>query len=57
MKEKKKIVYTIEAKLEFDAEDAIDINEILDTLRGIGSAEVVDVVVEPAVDSDDDPNY
>ncbi len=45
MKLKKKIVYTIEAKLEFDPEDNIDINEILDTLSGVGSAKIVDVEV------------
>ena len=40
---KKKIVYTIQAKLIFDPEENIDISEYLDNLRGIGIAEVTDV--------------
>lgn len=51
MKLNKKIVYTIEAELEFDVEDTIDINEILDTLRGVGSAKIVDVKI---IDGDND---
>lgn len=49
----KKLVYTIEAELEFDVEDTIDINEILDTLRGVGSAKIIDVKIIES--SDDEP--
>jgi len=41
----KEIVYTISAKLRFDPEEPINIEEVLDTLRGIGEAEIIDVEV------------
>ena len=42
-KTKKKIEYTIEAKLVYEPDECIDIDSILDSLRGTGSAEVTDV--------------
>ncbi len=46
----KKLIYTIEAKLVFGMDEDIEINDILETMRGIGSANVTDVKI---VDSDD----
>lgn len=45
-KKKKFIVYKIEAKLYFELEDDIIINEYLDKLREVGEAKVVDVFLE-----------
>lgn len=41
----KEIVYLIEARLAFDIEDNIDVQEYLDKLREIGEAEIVDVEI------------
>lgn len=46
----KQIVYTIQAELFFDVEDDIEINDILDNLRGVGDAEIMDVKI---VDKDE----
>jgi hypothetical protein len=51
---RKKIVYTIEAKLIFDPEEPIDISEYLDNLRGIGVAEVVNVELMDQDDLEED---
>ena len=42
---RKKIIYTIEAKLVFDMDQDIEINNILETMRGIGAANVTNVKV------------
>jgi hypothetical protein len=45
MAKKKQIEYTIEAKLYFDFDENIEIESRLDDLRGIGTAEVIDVKI------------
>lgn len=50
----KTIVYTIEAKLMFKAEDDININEILDVIRGVGSANITNVEVVDSEDAEED---
>jgi len=46
----KQIVYTIQAELFFNIEEDIEIVDILDSLRGVGTAEITDVKV---VDKDE----
>jgi hypothetical protein len=41
----KQIVYTIKAQLFFDIEEDTEIVDILDSLRGMGTAEITDVKI------------
>lgn len=51
----KKIVYTIETKVSFGAEDDIKIKDILDLMRDAGlPAEVIDVSVEDGQDEEEE---